>query len=214
MGTVEQLPEACGHAGAQMLRATKALIHADAGEAQDVLRVHVDLTVRTVEAEASVIQLLRHEGDPRDLAVSLQTVADVNQMNILARRVARVAMHAQPMRALPEDVNGYFSEMGDRADQLARRLRELLEGTTQMHRIRHEEDEMDRQHRRLFNFITGPQWMHGPAVALDVMRVDSYYERFTDHAVAIADRMQLLNEGNAPAPASDDTPPHTPPPIT
>ena len=214
MGTVEQLPDACLHAGAQMLRATKALIHADAGEAQNVLRVHVDLTVRTVEAEASVIQLLRHEGDPRDLAVSLQTVADVNQMNILARRVARVAMHAQPMRALPEDVNGYFSEMGDRADQLARRLGELLEGTTQMHRIRHEEDEMDRQHRRLFNFITGPQWMHGPAVALDVMRVDSYYERFADHAVAIADRMQLLNEGNAPAPASDDTPPHTPPPIT
>ena len=205
-----------------MLRATKALILADAGEAQDVLRVHVDLTVRIVEAEASVLQLLRHEGDPRDLAVSLQTVADVNQMDVLARRVARVAMHAHPMRALPDDVNGYFSEMGDRADQLGRRLRELLEGTTQMHRIRHEEDEMDRQHRRLFTFITGPQWMHGPAVALDVMRVDSYYERFTDHAVAIADRVQLLNEGNAPAPASDDTPapasddtpPHTPPPIT
>ena len=75
-----------------MLRATKALIHADVGEAQDVLRVHVDLTVRIVEAEASVLQLLRHEGDPRDLAVSLQTVADVNQMNTLARRVARVAM--------------------------------------------------------------------------------------------------------------------------
>jgi len=193
MGTVEQLPDACLHAGAQMLRATKALILADAGEAQDVLRVHVDLTVRTVEAEASVIQLLRHEGDPRDLAVSLQTVADVNQMNILARRVARVAMHAQPMRALPEDVNGYFSEMGDRADQLARRLRELLEGTTQMHRIRHEEeDEMGRQHRRLFTFMTGPEWMHGVAVALEVMRVDIYYERFTDHAVAIAHRVQSL----------------------
>ena len=194
MVTVEQLPDACLHAGAQMLRATKALIHADAGEAQDVLRVHVDLTVRTVEAEASVLQLLRHEGDSRDLAVSLQTVADVNQMNILARRVARVAMHAQPMRALPEDVNGYFSEMGDRADQLARRLRELLEGTTQMHRIRHEEDEMDRQHRRLFNFMTSPEWMHGVAVALEVMRVDIYYERFADHAVAIAHRVQLLND--------------------
>jgi phosphate uptake regulator len=46
------------------------------------------------------------------------------------------------------------------------------------------------------------------------MRVDIYYERFADHAVAIAHRVQLLNEGNAPAPASDDTPPHTPPPIT
>ena len=94
---------------------------ADEGEARDVIRVHDDLTVRTVEAEASALQLLmRHEGDPRCVAVSLQTVADVNQMNILARSVARVALRAQPMHALPEDVNGYFSEMGDRADQLGR----------------------------------------------------------------------------------------------
>ena len=98
------------------------------------------------------------------------------------------------MRAGPEDVNGYFSEMGGRADLLGSRLRELLEGTTQMHRIRHEEDELDRQHRRLLTFITSPEWMHGVAVAIDVMRLDSYYERFTDHAVAVAHRVQLLND--------------------
>ena len=161
MGTVEQLTDACLSAGVSMSRATKALILADADEARAVLRVHDDLTVRTVEAEASALQLLvRHEGDPHDVAVSLQTVADVNQMNILARRVARVALRAHPLHALPDDVNGYFSEMGDRADQLGSRLRELLEGTTQMHRIRHEEDEMDRQHRRFFNLHTGPEWMH------------------------------------------------------
>ena len=103
-----------------MLGATKALILGDEDEARDVIRVHDDLTVRTVEAEASALQLLvRQEGDLRDVAVSLQTVADVNQMNVLARRVARVALRALPMHALPEDVNGYFSEMGDRADPYA-----------------------------------------------------------------------------------------------
>ena len=102
-----------------MLGATKALILGDEDEARAVIRVHDDLTVRTVEAEASALQLLvRQEGDLRDVAVSLQTVADVNQMNVLARRVARVALRALPMHALPEDVNGYFSEMGDRADPL------------------------------------------------------------------------------------------------
>ena len=191
-----------------MLRATKALVLADEGEARDVIRVHDDLTVRTVEAEASALQrLVRHEGDLRGIAVSLQIVAEVNEMNILARRVARVALRAQPMHALPEDVNGYFSEMGDRADLLGRHLRGLLEGTTQMHRIHHEEDEMDRQHRRLFTFMTSLEWRHGVAVALDVMRLDIYYERFTDHAVAIAHRVHLLNEETAAAPASDDTPP-------
>ena len=49
--TVEQLPEACLDAGAQMLRATQALVLADEGEARGVIRVHDDLTVRTVEAE-------------------------------------------------------------------------------------------------------------------------------------------------------------------
>jgi phosphate transport system protein len=157
MRTVEQLLDACLSAGAQMLRATKALVLADEDEARDVIRVHDDLTVRTVEAEASALQLLvSGEGDLRGVAVSLQTVADVNQMDILARHVARVALGADPVHALPEDVNGYFSEMGDRADQLGRRLRELLEGTTQLYRILHEEDELDRQHRRLFNFMTGP----------------------------------------------------------
>ena len=58
MRTVEQLPEACLYAGAQMLRATKALVLADEGEARGVIRVHDDLTVRTVEAETSALQLL------------------------------------------------------------------------------------------------------------------------------------------------------------
>jgi phosphate transport system protein len=201
MRTVEQLPDACLSAGAQMLRATKALVLADEGEAQDVIRVHDDVTARTVQAEASALQLLvSGEGDLPGLAVSLQTVTDVNQMNILARRVARVALRADPMHALPEDVNGYFSEMGNRADQLGRRLRELLEGTTQLYRILHEEDEMDRQHRRLSTFMTGPEWRHSVNVALDVTRLDTYYERFTDHAVAIAHRVQLLNEGTRPNP--------------
>ena len=186
-----------------MLRATQALVLADEGEARDVIRVHDDLTVRTVEAEASALQLLvSGEGDLPGLAVSLQTVTDVNQMNILARRVARVALREQPRHALPDDVNGYFSEMGDRADTLGRRLRELLEGTTQLHRIHHEEDEMDRQHRRLSNFMMSLEWRHGVGVALDVMRLDTYYERFSDHAVAIAHRVQKLNEDIPPTPDS------------
>ena len=73
-------------------------------------RDHATNAIKTISPEEGT-----RPGYPRCVAVSLQTVADVNQMNILARRVARVALRAQP-----EDVNGYFSEMGDRADQLGR----------------------------------------------------------------------------------------------
>ena len=78
-------------------------------------RDHATNAIKTISPEEGT-----RPGYPRCVAVSLQTVADVNQMNILARRVARVALRAQPMHAQPEDVNGYFSEMGDRADQLGR----------------------------------------------------------------------------------------------
>ncbi len=196
MRTVEQLPDTCIHAGVQMLHATKALVLADDGEAQEVIRVHDELAARTVVAQASALQLLvRHEGDLPGLSASLQIIGDLNEMNLLARRVARVALRAFPEHALPEDVNEYFTEMGERADNLGRCLGEFLAGTTEMHRIGHEEDEMDRQHRSLFVAMTAPgEWFHGVGVALDILRLDIYYERFTDYAVAIAHRVQRLNE--------------------
>ena len=187
-----------------MLRATKALVLADEREARDVIRVYDGSTARTVEAQASALQLLvRHEGDVQGLSVSLQIIGDVNEMDLLARRVARVALRAYPQHALPEDANEYFIEMGERAHQLGMRLGEFLVGTTEMHRICHEEDEIDRQHRRLFAAMTAPgEWLHGIAVALDVLRLDIYYERFTDHAVAIAHRVQKLNKDIPPTPDS------------
>ncbi len=204
MRTVEQLPDTCVHAGAQMLHATKALVLADDDKARDVIRVHDDLAARTVVAHASALQLLvGHEGDLSGLSASLQIIDDLNEMNLLARRVARVALRAYPEHALPEDVNEYFTEMGERADQLGRRLGEFLTGTTKMHRIIREEDEIDRQHRRLFAAMAAPgEWLHGVAVALDILRLDIYYERFTDYAVAIAHRVQKLNEELPPTPNS------------
>jgi phosphate uptake regulator len=72
-----------------------------------------------------------------------------------------------------------------------------------MHRVAHEEDEMDRQHRRLFAAMTNPGgWTHGIAVALDILRLDIYHERFADYAVAIALRVQKLNEDIPPTPNS------------
>ena len=187
-----------------MLRATKALVLADEREARDVIRVYDDSTARTVQAQASALQLLvRHDGDVAGLSVSLQIIGDVNGMDLLARRVARAALRAYPQYALPEDVREYFIEMGERAHQLGTRLGEFLEGTTEMHRIGREEDEIDRQHRRLFAAMTAPgEWLHSIAVALDILRLDIYYERFTDHAVAIAHRVQKLNEDIPPTPDS------------
>ena len=188
-----------------MWGATKALVFADERAARDVIRVHDELTARTVEAQASALQLLvQHEGDLPGLSVSLQIIGDLDEMALLARRVARVALRACPGHALPEDVNEYFIEMGERARQLGTRLGEFLEGTTEMHRIGHEEDEIDRQHRRLFAAMTAPgEWFHSIAIALDILRLDIYYERFTDHAVAIAHRVHKLNEDIPPTPRVD-----------
>ena len=75
-----------------MWGATKALVLADESAARDVIRVHDELTARTVEAQASALQLLvRHEGDLPGLSVSLQIIGDLDQIDPsrTARRESR-----------------------------------------------------------------------------------------------------------------------------
>ena len=57
-------------------------------------------------------------GDLRAIVSSIQIVADVDRMGALALHVAKIARRRHPQHALPEEVNGYFAEMGRVAVEL------------------------------------------------------------------------------------------------
>ncbi len=132
-------------------------------------------------------------GDLRAIVSGIQIVADIDRMGALALHVAKIARRRHPQHALPEEVNGYFAEMGHVAVELSRSAQEVLEtlDPEKAALIRDEDDAMDDLHRHLFSVLMDKDWKHGVTAAVDVTLLSRFYERFADHAVEVARRVDL-----------------------
>ncbi|MEH3142593.1 MAG: phosphate signaling complex protein PhoU [Mycobacterium kyogaense] len=203
-GLSAQLGEMCGLAGVAMERATQALLQADLALAEQVITDHEQIVSMSVRAEESAFVLLALQapvaGDLRAIVSSIQIVADVDRMGALALHVAKIARRRHPQHALPEEVNGYFAEMGRVAVELGQSAREVLvsRDPEKAARIREEDDAMDDLHRHLFTVLMDREWRYGVAAAVDVTLLGRFYERFADHAVEIARRVIFQVTGHAP----------------
>ena len=200
-----QLAEMCRMAGIAMERATQALLQADLVLAEQVIGDHEHIVSTSARAEETAFVLLALQapvaGDLRSIVSSIQIVADVERMGALALHVAKIARRRHPQHALPEEVNGYFAEMGRLAVNLADSARDVLQSRDpeQARRIREEDDAMDDLHRHLFSVMMDRDWKHGVAAAVDVTLLGRFYERFADHAVEISRRVIFQVTGRLPA---------------
>jgi len=126
----EQLGTMCGLAGAAMERATQALLQADLMLAEQVITDHEKIAAMSTRAEESSFVLLALQapvaGDLRAIVSSIQMVADIDRMGALALHVAKITRRRHPQHALPEEVNGYFAEMGRLAVELGNSAQEVL----------------------------------------------------------------------------------------
>ncbi len=204
----DQLGEMCGLAGAAMERATQALLQADLVLAEQVITDHELIASMSARAEEAAFVLLALQapvaGDLRAIVSSIQIVADVDRMGALALHVAKIARRRHPQHTLPEEVNGYFAEMGRVAVELGISAQEVLvtRDPEKAARIREEDDAMDDLHRHLFSVLMDREWKHGVVAAVDVTLLSRFYERFADHAVSVARRVVYLVTGERhPAPA-------------
>lgn len=199
-----QLGEMCGLAGVAMERATQSLLQADLALAEQVISDHDRITEISVRAEEAAFMLLALQGpvagDLRAIVSGIQIVADVDRMGALALHVAKIARRRHPQHTLPEEVNGYFAEMGRVAVELSRSAQEVLEtlDPEKAARIRDEDDAMDDLHRHLFSVLMDKDWKHGVTAAVDVTLLSRFYERFADHAVEVARRVIFTATGSYP----------------
>jgi len=200
----QQLGDMCGLAGAAIERATQALLQADLALAEQVISDHDQIVAMSARAEESAFVLLALQapvaGDLRSIVSAIQIVADVDRMGALALHVAKIARRRHPQHALPEEVNGYFSEMGRVAVELGNSAQEVLvtRDPEKAARISEEDDAMDDLHRHLFTVLMDREWKHGVTAAVDVTLLSRFYERFADHAVEIARRVIFQATGNFP----------------
>ena len=194
----------CGLAGVAMERATQALLQADLVLAEQVITDHEQIAAMSTRAEESAFVLLALQapvaGDLRAIVSAIQMVADIDRMGALALHVAKIARRRHPQHALPEEVNGYFAEMGRRAVDLGNSAREVVlsHDPEKAARIREEDDAMDDLHRHLFSVLMDRKWKYGVAAAVDVTLLGRFYERFADHAVEVARRVIFQATGSLP----------------
>jgi phosphate transport system protein len=199
----EALSEMCGLAGLAMERATQALLQADLLLAEQVISDHDHLTRMQAKAEESAFVLLALQspvaGDLRVVVGSMQNVADAERMGGLALHVAKIARRRHPEHALPEEVNGYFAEMGTIAVDLGNSAKDVVlsRDPEKAAQISRDDDAMDQLHRHLFTLLMDKEWTHGVASAVDITLLGRFYERFADHAVQIGRRVIFQVTGEA-----------------
>src|ERR1700730_15715433 len=200
----ERLGEMCGLAGIAMERATQALLQADLVLAEQVISDHEKIAMLSAQAEESAFVLLALQapvaGARRSTSSASEMVAAIDRMGALALHVAKIARRRHPQHALPEEVNGYFAEMGRVAVELGNNAQEVVVSgdPDKAARLREEDDAMDDLHRHLFTVLMDRDFKHGVAAAVDVTLLGRFYERFADHAVEIGRRVIFQATGKLP----------------
>ncbi|WP_197380361.1 phosphate signaling complex protein PhoU [Mycolicibacterium mengxianglii] len=196
------LARMCALAGVEIERATHALLQGDLEAAEDVITGLAGITELKNRVEHDAFLLLARQApvaaDLRAVVGALQTAADADRMGGLAAHIAKIARRRHPARVLPEEVDGYFAEMGQVAVVLARSAQEVvLSGdVVQAKQILQDDESMDSLHRHLFTVVMGADWRHGVSAAVDLVLLGRFYERFADHAVEIARRVIFQTTGS------------------
>ena len=207
----DTLGEMAGLAGAAMEKATQALLQADLGLAEQVIGEHEKITELSVIAEERAFALLALQapvaGDLRSVVSGIQIVSDIDRMGALALHVAKITRRRHPNHVLPEEVNGYFAEMGRIAVALGAGAKEVLEtrDPERAAKMHEEDDAMDDLHRHLFSVLMDREWKHGVAAAVDGTLLGRFYERFADHTVEVARRVIFLVTGKMPVEPSNES---------
>jgi phosphate transport system protein len=206
----EELATMCSMSGTAMELATRALLDADLGLAEQVIGDDAKIDDARSSCEEHAYALLALQApvatDLRTVLAAIHAAESLERMGDLALHVAKAARRRHPNPVLPEQVRPYFSEMGRVAVELAKDAEQVIlnQDIEKARSLEEADDEMDDLHRHLFSVIMDKEWPHGVASAVDVTLLGRFYERYADHAVSVAKRVVFVVTGRMPGYSTDE----------
>ncbi|HEU5476009.1 MAG TPA: phosphate signaling complex protein PhoU [Actinophytocola sp.] len=206
----DELAGMCSMVGDAMELATRALLDADLGLAEQVISDDAKVDEARSACEEHAYALLALQApvatDLRTVLAAIHASESLERMGDLALHVAKAARRRHPQPVLPDSVAAYFAEMGRVAVSLARKAEQVIQSKDieQARSLEDADDEMDDLHRHLFSVIMDREWPHGVAAAVDVTLLGRFYERFADHAVSVGKRVVFVVTGRMPGSGHDD----------
>jgi phosphate transport system protein len=187
-----------------MERATGALLDANLAQADRVIADDARIDALRHELEDRTFQLIAQQQPvATDLRVLISTIhlsADLERMGDLAHHVAKIARLRYPDVAVPPEARDVISQMGQVAASLVTKVADVVEGrdVALAQAIEAEDDSMDALRRKLFTVVLSPNWTRGTEAAIDMTLLGRYYERYADHAVAVARHTIFIVTGVRP----------------
>jgi phosphate transport system protein len=187
-----------------MQRATSALLDANVVQADQVIRDDARIDTLRRDLEDRAFQLIAQQQpvatDLRVLISTIHLTADLERMGDLAHHVAKIARLRFPDRAVPPEARDVIDQMGQVARSLVTKVAEVVEGrdVALAQAIEAEDDSMDALRRKLFTVVLSPNWSRGTEAAIDMTLLGRYYERYADHAVAVARHTIFIVTGKHP----------------
>ncbi|HXR43398.1 MAG TPA: phosphate signaling complex protein PhoU [Pseudolysinimonas sp.] len=182
--------------------ATRAFNESNVALAETVIADDDKIDALAAELDELAIQILaRQQPVARDLRIvvsALRISASLERMGDMAEHIAQLARYRFPEKVVPKSLRPTFSEMGRLDVKVARRLTELLrtEDSAIADEIRNEDDKIDELHLSVFDKVLGETWKGGAVDTVDATLASRYHERFADHAVSIAKKVQYLATGD------------------
>ncbi|NMH98631.1 phosphate signaling complex protein PhoU [Pseudonocardia acidicola] len=205
-GLADGLADMCGEVAAALEKATRALLECDLQLAEEVISEDIKVDEIRAAAEEKAFALLALQApvatDLRIVVSAIHGAGDIERMGDLALHVAQAARRRHPQPVLPEEIKPYFAEMGRVGVALALKAADVIRSRdlSAAAELEADDDAMDDLHRHMFTVLMDRNWTHGVAAAVDVTLLARFYERYADHAVAVARRIVYVVTGQMPGP--------------
>ncbi|MFF2387605.1 phosphate signaling complex protein PhoU [Agromyces sp. NPDC058104] len=198
----ERLVEIADLVAVSIDKATRAFNDSDVSLAEEVIADDDKIDQAAVELDELAITILaKQQPVARDLRIvvsALRISASLERMGDMSTHISQLARYRFPDKVVPKSLRPTFSEMGRLDVEIARKLVELLR-TEDVHlaeQIRNEDDKVDALHLSVFDKVLGEKWKGETVDTVDATLASRYHERFADHAVSIAKKVQYLATGD------------------
>jgi phosphate transport system protein len=180
--------------------ATTALLDQDLEAIRLTAALDRHLENDLLAVERQTLQLLALQqpvaGDLRLVVSAIKIGADCRRMGALAHHISTAATRSYPEPTIPDELSRIFRRMGAVASRIADGAAVTLNTSDaeDAARLEVDDDAMDGLRRALFRALVH-DWPHGVETAVNVALLGRYYERFADHAVAIAQSVIFIVTG-------------------
>ncbi|TQO20544.1 PhoU-like phosphate uptake regulator [Rhodoglobus vestalii] len=198
----DRLVEIASLVAVSIENATQAFNESDVSLAEMVIADDDEIDVAAAELDELAINILaRQQPVARDLRIvvsALRISASLERMGDMAEHIAQLARYRFPDKVVPKSLRGTFAELGALDVAVAKKLVELLkhEDVRIAEEIRNDDDKIDALHLSVFDKVLGETWKGAAVNTVDATLASRYHERFADHAVSIAKKVQYLATGD------------------